>query len=83
MGTLKMFSLGNFQTSNIVLTLVTMVYNLLSGHLFHNLRFVGFARFTHVAHLHLCNPYSILRMYELLCLPFFRTPSLALIAAVP
>ena len=68
MGTFKIFSLSNFQTSNIVLTLVAMVYILLSGHLFHNLRFVGFARFTHVAYLHLCNPYSILLIYELLFL---------------
>lgn len=66
-----------------MLTLVTMVYILLSGHLFHNLRFVGFARFTHVAYLHLCNPYSILLIYELLFLFVFRTPNLAPIAAAP
>lgn len=68
MGTFKIFSLSNFQTSNIVLTLVTMVYILLSGHLFQNWRFVVYDP------LHPCcssSPLQPLLHFLYLWAPFF------------
>ena len=65
MGTLKIFSLSNFPTSSIVLTLVTMVYILLWRHLFQNWRFVVYDPLHPYCYLHPCNPYSIFCIYEL------------------